>query len=123
MPVRLFKGVVSFFKGAVAVVKGALAVVRFQLRVAVKFAKVAAQAGSVNLKALMTTIIIAFIALIFIVQFTPTIETNVSSANITNTFTSSMVDMAVWILPVGAVVGVIFGIIKLFGGGRSKGGG
>ena len=120
---RLFKGVVSFFKGAVAVVKGALAVVRFQLRVAVKFAKVAAQAGSVNLKALMTTIIIAFIALIFIVQFTPTIETNVSSANITNTFTSSMVDMAVWILPVGAVVGVIFGIIKLFGGGRSKGGG
>ena len=121
MPVRLVKGVVSFFKGAWAVVRVAVAAmvaaVRFQLAVVV-----ASQAGSVNLKALMTTIIIAFIALIFIVQFTPTIETNVSSANITNTFTSSMVDMAVWILPVGAVVGVIFGIIKLFGGGRKGGG-
>lgn len=79
------------------------------------------QRGAIALTALLSSLIIAFIALIFIVQFTPMVETDVSSANITNNFTSSMIDMAVWILPVGGIVAVFYGIFSMFRG-RNNGG-
>lgn len=65
-------------------------------------------------KSVMIGIIVLFVALMFIVNMTPTLETDVSSANITNTMTSSMIDMSVWIVPVLAIVGCFMGAFGLF---------
>lgn len=74
-----------------------------------------------SLKKVVTAILLAFIGVIFIIQMTPQIESNVSSANITNSFTSAIVDMAAWLLPVGGLIGVFYGVFRLFGGGGKKG--
>ena len=62
-----------------------------------------------QLKAVFSGIIIIFIAIMFIVQMTPTMESNISSANITNATTSMLVDMSKWVVPVLAIIGVIMG--------------
>lgn len=75
-----------------------------------------------QIKAVFVGIIVIMICLMFIVQVTPTLEENVTSANITNATTSMLVDMSVWVVPVLAIVGVImagFAMFKL----RGKGGG
>ena len=74
------------------------------------------------LKGVFSGIIIIFIALLFIVNFTPTIESEISSSNITNTTTSMLVDMSEWVIPVVALVGVIIAAFALFKATRSRGG-
>jgi len=61
------------------------------------------------LKGVFTGIIVIFIAILFIVQMVPTMETSISSANITNPTTSMLVDMSAWVIPVLALLGVILG--------------
>lgn len=72
-----------------------------------------------SLKKIVVALLLGYVGFMFIIKFTPTIEQDVSSANITNTLTSGMVDMGAWLLPVGAIVGIFYGIFKLFGGGGS----
>lgn len=67
-----------------------------------------------QLKAVFSGIIIIFIAIMFIVQVTPTMESSISSANITNATTSMLVDMSEWVVPVLALVGVILGAFAFF---------
>lgn len=67
-----------------------------------------------QLKAVFSGIIIIFITIMFIVQVTPTYESEISSANITNTTTSMLVDMSEWVIPVLALVGVILGAFAFF---------
>lgn len=65
-------------------------------------------------------IVTLFVIIMFLVGFIPTMESNVSSANITNTTVSSMVDMAVWVIPLAAVVGVILAGIGLMQWKKSR---
>lgn len=81
---------------------------------------VSSNVGAVNIQVVMSSLIIAFVALLFVINVTPTIETEITSANITNTFTSSMIDMASWLLPVGGIVAVFYGIFTMF---RNRGNG
>lgn len=74
-----------------------------------------------SLKKVVVAILLAFVGMMFLINVTPQIESSVSSANITNTFTSSMVNMAAWLLPVGGIVGVFYGIFRLFSGGGKQG--
>lgn len=72
------------------------------------------------IKGIFLGIIVIYISLMFIINMTPTLETDVSSANITNPMTSTLIDMSVWIVPVLAIVGIIaagFGYFKLHGKG------
>ena len=73
------------------------------------------------LKATVTGIILIFVAIMFIVGITPTFETNISSANITNPLTSTLVDMSEWVIPVLAIVGVILGGLAIFQARRNRG--
>ena len=72
------------------------------------------------IKNVMVGIILLYVAIMFIVTMTPTLETDISSANITNPMTSTMVDMSEWIVPVLAIVGVFIGAFALFRLGRGK---
>lgn len=67
-----------------------------------------------QLKVVFSGIIVIFIALMFIIQITPTMESSIDSANITNATTSMLVDMSEWVVPVLALVGVILGGFAFF---------
>lgn len=92
-------------------VEGQLAVSMFANRLT------AGQVGAISVGTLIQTIILAFVAFIFIISFTPTIE-GTSTANISNSFTKSMAEMAKWVIPVGAIVGVLYGVFRLFQSSR-----
>lgn len=76
--------------------------------------------GTSKVAGIFTAIILIFIIIMFIVQFTPTMETEISSANITNTTTSMFVDMIPWVIPVLAVAGVIVTAVGVFFAYRSR---
>lgn len=67
-----------------------------------------------SLRKLVVSLLLAFVGLMFIINVTPEIESQISSANITNGFVSSMVDMGEWLLPIGGIIGVFYGIFRLF---------
>jgi len=66
------------------------------------------------LRGVVTGIVLIFVAIMFIVGITPEFESSVSSANITNSTTSTLIDMSEWIIPVLATVGVILGSFAIF---------
>jgi len=70
------------------------------------------------LRGVVTGIVLIFVAIMFIVGITPEFESSVSSVNITNSTTSTLIDMSEWIIPVLAIVGVILGGFTIF---RMKG--
>lgn len=73
-----------------------------------------------SLKRVVVAILLAFVGFMFIVGVTPQIE-SVSTANITNPITSMLANMAIWLLPVGGIIGVFYGIFRLFGkGGKGE---
>lgn len=65
------------------------------------------------IKRLFTTIILIIVALFFIGYVTPQIEA-IPTANITNDFVVMMLGLAKWVVPVGAIAGVILGVFTLF---------
>lgn len=67
-----------------------------------------------SLKRIVVAILLAFVGIMFVINVTPEIESSVTSANITNSFTSNMVDMAKWLIPIGAIVGIFYGVFRLF---------
>lgn len=73
-----------------------------------------------NLKKLITSILLAYIGLMFVFNITPEIQAGIDSANLTG-FVLVMATMAGWLLPTGAIIGIFYGIFKLFSGG-GKGG-
>lgn len=73
------------------------------------------------IKGVFLGIIVIYVALIFIVQMTPTLETDVSSANITNPMTSTLIDMSVWVVPVLAIVGIFIAGFAFFKLGKGRG--
>lgn len=76
------------------------------------------------IKGVFTGIIIIYIAIMFIVNMTPTMEEDISSANITNPMTSSLIDMSEWVIPVLAIVGIIlagFAFFKMRKAGKGGG--
>lgn len=64
------------------------------------------------LNKLITGVIVAFIGLMFLFAFIPQLEDTASTANISNTFVSSMGDMAIWLIPVLAIVSLILFAVK-----------
>lgn len=72
------------------------------------------------IKKVFYTLIIAIVALFAIVYITPELEA-IDTANITNTFVIMMITLAKWVIPVGAIAGVIIGGIAIYRG--RKGGG
>lgn len=73
------------------------------------------------IKGVFLGIIVIYIAIMFIINMTPQMESDITSANISNSLTSSLVDMSEWIIPVLAIVGVIiagFGFFRMRGRGR-----
>lgn len=73
-----------------------------------------------SLKKLVTSILLAFVGVMFIVNVTPMIESQVNSANITNALTKALIDMAAWVLPVGGIIATFYGVFKLFQGKGSS---
>jgi len=74
-------------------------------------------------QSVMVGIVVLYVAIMFIVSMTPQLETDISSANITNPMTSGMIDMSVWIIPVLAIVGCFMAAFALFRLRGGKGGG
>lgn len=74
-----------------------------------------------SLKKLISTLLLAYIGLIFIIEIAPEISTAVASSNSTG-FTLVMMNLAAWLLPVGGLIGIFYGVFKLFGGGGRGGG-
>jgi len=64
---------------------------------------------STLLKGIITGIILIFVGIMFVVGITPDFEASVDSANITNSTTSTLIDMSEWIIPVLAIVGLMLG--------------
>jgi len=64
-------------------------------------------------KKVFTTIILIIVALFFIAYVTPQIEA-IPTANITNDFVVMMLGLAKWVVPVGAIAGVILGVFTMF---------
>lgn len=81
------------------------------------------QCGALAINGLISFMVMAFIALLFIATFTPTLESSVSSDNVTNATTGAFLDMSVWIIPVAVIVGIILAGVGLFKASRSKKGG
>lgn len=75
------------------------------------------------IKGVFLGIIVIYIAIMFIVNMTPQMESDISSSNITNPMTASLVDMSEWIIPVLAIVGIIIAGFAFFRmrGGRFRG--
>lgn len=69
------------------------------------------------LRGVFIAVIIIFIALLFMVQMIPQYEANVSSSNISNSTTSLMVDLSVWVVPVIIVIGIILSAFALLRAG------
>lgn len=78
------------------------------------------EGGFASITAVLGAVLVLFIGILFVVNLTPEIETQITSANITNTMTKSLVDMSEWVLPVGAIGALIFGAVMLLKGGKSK---
>ena len=68
------------------------------------------------MRRVLVMLLLAFVGLMFVINITPEIETAVASENITNAFTTALVDMSAWVLPVGAMVALFYGIFKLLKG-------
>lgn len=79
------------------------------------------QRGAADITAILGAVVVLFVGMLFIVNLTPEIETQITSANITNTMTKSLVDMSEWAIPVGGIGALIFGAILLLRGQTSRG--
>jgi hypothetical protein len=58
--------------------------------------------------------VVAFVGLLFVMQIAPEIETAIAATTITNTITLSILDIAEWVVPIGAIVGVLFMVFRQF---------
>lgn len=123
----MIRKLAKLFKGA-----GDFMLIKFKAVIAVpahEFVKVFVQGGQavlvgqtgMALKKVVVSLLLAFVGIIFVLQITPQIENGIVTTNITNTFTIAMLNMAKWLLPVGAIIGIFYGVFRMFGGSSSRG--
>ncbi len=65
-------------------------------------------------------VLIAFITIMFLLGFVPVLESQISSATITNDFLASMIDMSAWVVPGVGIIAVILGVLALLRRGRGE---
>ena len=71
-----------------------------------------------SLKKIVTSMLLAFVGLLFVMEIGPIIETGITGYAGTNTFVIAILGMAEWLIPVGALVGIFYGVFRLMGGKR-----
>lgn len=79
----------------------------------------AASVGAINLSALISSLVLIFVGFMFILKFTPVLETGAATTNITDTTTLGFVQMVPWIAPVLGLIALILGAVALISVGRS----
>ena len=72
------------------------------------------QVGAAAIGNILDGLIVIFVGIILIFTFIPEIEQNSSTANITNATTKTFGNLVGWLLPVLAIVGLIYVGIRLF---------
>lgn len=75
------------------------------------------------IKGVLVGIIVIYVGIMFVVTMTPTMESDITSVNITAPMTSSLIDMAGWVIPVLAIVGLFMAAFAMFKLGRGRGAG
>lgn len=63
---------------------------------------------------ILSVMVVAFVGLLIVMQITPEIESEIAGTTITNTITLSILDIAEWVIPIGAIVGVLFMVFRQF---------
>ena len=82
----------------------------------------AGQLGSIAISGVLDGLIVILLGIILVFTFIPIIEDNANSGNITNTTTKTFADLAGWLLPVVAIVGLVYlGIRILIKKGKGSG--
>lgn len=76
--------------------------------------ELAGQLGSIAVGGVLDGLIVILLGIILVFTFVPIIEDNSSTANITNTTTKTFGDLAGWLLPVLAIIGLVYLGIRLF---------
>ena len=74
----------------------------------------AGQLGSIAVSGVLDGLIVILLGIILVFTFVPIIEDNSSTANITNATTKTFGDLAGWLLPVLAIIGLVYLGIRLF---------
>lgn len=74
----------------------------------------AGQIGSIAVGGVLDGLIVILLGIILVFTFVPIIEDNSSTANITNPTTKTFGDLAGWLLPVLAIIGLVYLGIRLF---------
>jgi len=72
----------------------------------------------VNPGKVMKVLILAFIGLMFVLTITPLIEAEITATTITNTTVLAILAIIEWVIPVAALVGIIYVAFKMFTGAR-----
>jgi hypothetical protein len=72
------------------------------------------QLGAMAVGNILDGLIVILVGIILVFTFIPIIESNASTANITNTTTKTFAGLAGWLLPVLAVIGLVYVGIRLF---------
>ena len=75
---------------------------------------VSGQCGAVAVGSILDGLIVILLGIILVFTFIPIIEINSSTANITNETTQTFADLATWLLPVLAVIGLLYLGIRMF---------
>ncbi len=79
-----------------------------------QYAAEQAQAGKTTLSAIASMMVTGLMVLVFIINIVPMIEALVVPETITNEFVATMLEMAIWVVPVGGVVALFVWIFKRF---------
>ena len=72
------------------------------------------QMGAIAVQGILDGLIVILLGMILVFTFVPIIESNSSTANITNSTTKTFGNLAGWLIPVMAIIGLIYLGIRLF---------
>lgn len=67
-----------------------------------------------SLSKIVVSMLLGFVGLMFLMYFIPELEDGISSANVTNSFVAALMDMGIWLLPIGGIIGIFYGVFRLF---------
>jgi uncharacterized protein (DUF697 family) len=70
------------------------------------------QKGSTLTKVLIGTIM-AFVAILFLIEFAPILEAAVTASTATNTLTVALIGMSEWIVPAAGLIAVFVGAFAI----------
>ena len=70
------------------------------------------QIGSIDPGRLIGLMCMAFVIIMFILNFVPELETAIAGSTIQNTFVNSFLGIMVWALPVAGLIAVLIGMFQ-----------